>query len=367
MNKKKLILFMPTIDIGGVEKNFIIISNFLATKIKKISIVSTSYKKKNQFSKKINFITIKSKIIYNLSRRLKFFIGLFLLAKELMKNKNSIVLSFQANIYCIYLCKLLNKRIIVRSNSSPSGWSKNFLKNLIYKNALQISDKVIVNSIEFKNLIKKKFNTNSTCIYNPLNQEEIIKKSKKKINFKFFKKNTINFVNVARFEDQKDHLTLLEGFLKLKKNLKFKLLLIGNGKNENMIRNFIKKNNLQDDIKILQNIQNPFPYIKKTDFFVLSSIYEGLPNVLLEAITLKKYVISSDCPTGPKEILDNGKGGSLFKTSNPNDLKKKITEIYSNKNKIKNKIEYSHKNLKRFDGLTNLTKYYNIVNSYLIN
>ena len=367
MNKKKLILFMPTIDIGGVEKNFVIISNFLSTKIKNISIVSTSYNKRKQFSKKINFITIKNQLINKLSRRLKFLIGIYLLTKELLKNKNSIVFSFQANVYCIYLCKLLNKKIIVRSNSSPTGWSKGYFKNLIYKNALQISDKVIVNSNEFKKIVRKKFDVNSTCIYNPLNQKEIIKKSKKKILFKFFRKNTFNFINVARFEHQKDHLTLLKGFLKLKKKLNFRLLLIGSGRNERLIKEFIKKNKLQNDIRVMKNIINPFPYIKKSNFFILSSAYEGLPNVLLEAMILKKYIISSDCPTGPKEILNYGKGGSLFKTGDPDDLKKKINEIYTNKKLIEKKVNYSQKNLSRFDSLTNLTKYLNTVRSHLIN
>ena len=60
-------------------------------------------------------------------------------------------------------------------------------------------------------------------------------------------------------------------------------------------------------------MDNPFPIIKKADLFVLSSKYEGLPNVLLEAATLKKFIISSNCPTGPKEILMNGKGGFILK------------------------------------------------------
>ena len=61
---------------------------------------------------------------------------------------------------------------------------------------------------------------------------------------------------------------------------------------------------------------NPFPYIKQADIFVLSSLFEGLPNVLLEAILLKNFIISSNCKTGPKEILDYGKGGLLFKIGN---------------------------------------------------
>ena len=361
MNKKNLILFMPSIEIGGVEKNFIIISNFLASKFNKLTVITTSINKKNKFSKKIKFISQSKINLSNYSRRFKFLVGLLMLAAEIIKNKNSVVLCFQANIYCIYLCKLLRTKVVVRSNSSPEGWSKNFLKKLIYKNAFSIADKIIVNSLEFKKQIKKKFGVKSSCIYNPLNKNEIINLSKKKVNISFFKKNCLNFINVARLEDQKDHMTLLNAFSNLKNIINFRLLIIGDGKNKKKIEKFILENKLINEVKILKNINNPFPYIKKSNIFILTSLYEGLPNVLLEAITLKKYVISSDCPTGPKEILNYGKGGTLFKAGDSNDLYKKIKNFSSNKKNILNKIKYSSKLLYRFDKKENLNKYLNLL------
>ena len=361
MNKKNLILFMPTIEIGGVEKNFIIISNYLASKFDRLTVVTTSANKKNKFSKKINFISQSKINLSNYSRRFKFLVSLLMLAREIIKNNNSVVLCFQANIYCVYLCKLLRTKIVVRSNSSPEGWSKNFLKKLIYKHAFSIADKIIVNSLEFKNQIKKKFDVESSCIYNPLNKNEIINLSKKKVNISFFKKNCLNFINVARLEDQKDHMTLLNAFSNLKNTINFRLLIIGDGKNKKKIKKFIQENKLKNEIKILKNIDNPFPYIRKSNIFILTSLYEGLPNVLLEAITLKKYIISSDCPTGPKEILNYGKGGTLFKTGDSNDLYKKIKNINFNKKNILNKIKYSSKHLHRFDKKENLNKYLNLV------
>ncbi len=361
MNKKNLILFMPSIEIGGVEKNFIIISNFLASKFNKLTVITTSINKKNKFSKKIKFISQSKINLSNYSRRFKFLVGLLMLAAEIIKNKNSVVLCFQANIYCIYLCKLLRTKVVVRSNSSPEGWSKNFLKKLIYKNAFSIADKIIVNSLEFKKQIKKKFGVKSSCIYNPLNKDEIINLSKKKVNISFFKKNCLNFINVARLEDQKDHMTLLNAFSNLKNIINFRLLIIGDGKNKKKIEKFIQENKLINEVKILKNINNPFPYIKKSNIFILTSLYEGLPNVLLEAITLKKYVISSDCPTGPKEILNYGKGGTLFKAGDSNDLYKKIKNFSSNKKNILNKIKYSSKLLYRFDKKENLNKYLNLL------
>ena len=111
-------------------------------------------------------------------------------------------------------------------------------------------------------------------------------------------------------------------------------------------------------------MKNPFPYLKKSDVLILSSKYEGLPNVLLESLSIKKPVISSDCPTGPKEILDNGLGGLLFKTGNVNDLIKKIFFFQKNLNKCKKKALYGHKRLSRFNSKKNLNKYVKLINSF---
>ena len=77
-------------------------------------------------------------------------------------------------------------------------------------------------------------------------------------------------------------------------------------------------------MRIINFLDNPYPIIRETELFILSSKYEGLPNVLLESLVLKKMIISSNCRTGPKEILLNGKGGLLFKVGNHKDLYKKI-------------------------------------------
>ena len=183
---------MPVIGVGGVEKNFVIISNYLSKKFKKVTIITTSSSQKKKFNNKINFVSYKKINIENFSRRIKFFFGLFLLFLEILKNKNNLILCFQANIYCVYLCKILRTKIIVRSNSAPTGWSQSFIKKIFYKNALSIADKIIVNSLEFKKLLKEKFNVNAICIYNPLNKFEVLVQSKKKISSTQFKKSSLN-------------------------------------------------------------------------------------------------------------------------------------------------------------------------------
>ena len=104
---------------------------------------------------------------------------------------------------------------------------------------------------------------------------------------------------------------------------------------------------------------NPYKYLKSSDLLVLTSKFEGLPNVLLEAISLKKFIISSNCPTGPKEILSYGKGGFLFNVGDYNQLANKIIFFSKNKIKCKKKINYAYKNIKRFDYNKNLNSYLN--------
>ena len=106
-------------------------------------------------------------------------------------------------------------------------------------------------------------------------------------------------------------------------------------------------------------------YINMADVFILSSKYEGLPNVLLEAQVLKKFIISSDCPTGPREILLNGKAGYLFKMRDYKNLAELIIKASKNINQTNKKAMVGYKNLHRFDYKVNLNKYYNIINRFL--
>jgi len=146
---------------------------------------------------------------------------------------------------------------------------------------------------------------------------------------------------------------------------KAKLLIIGKGKNFEDIRLFIENKRLEKFIKLIEYEKNPFPYIKLSDVFVLSSKFEGLPNVLLEAAYLKKPIISSKCPTGPREILLNGKAGKLFKVGDYKKLSKILGNFSKNSRKIKSEVGQLKKSLKRFDYSKNCNKYFELLKKYL--
>lgn len=348
---------MPSIEGGGVEKNLFIVSNYFSEKFENIYLITTSTEFKKKFDKKIRIISPKTNFWKKFGRRIKYFVCLILLIKILIKNRDIKVFSFQANIYCLIVCKLLNIKIVIRSNSAPIGWSKNLFKKFIFKKLLKLADITMVNSFEFKKELKKNFNVDSKVIYNPLNKEEIIKLSKKKINDTFFKRKTLNIINVGRFTDQKDHLTLLRAINLVKHRINLRLMIVGRGINLISMENYINDNNLKKVVKIINFTKNPFPYIKKSNLFILTSTFEGLPNVLLETLVLKKFIISSKCQTGPSEILLNGKGGLLFQVKNHKQLANKINYYFHNKSECNKLLQNSLRSLHRFDGKKNLKKY----------
>ena len=227
---KKLLIFIPHIGGGGVEKNFFLLSNYLADKINSVSVITINKEFKKKLNKKIKIISPKSNKWKNSPVYLKYFICIIFLIKTLLTNKKYLILSFQANWYAIIIAKIFNNKIVSRSNTAPSGWSQNILKNYLYKFVLSLADEITVNSIEFQKLLKKKFNVNSTYIYNPINKNEILRKSRASLDFDFFNNKKLKLINVGRCTEQKNQMLILKAIKYLKGKVPIKLLIAGRGK-----------------------------------------------------------------------------------------------------------------------------------------
>ena len=197
-----------------------------------------------------------------------------------------------------------------------------------------------------------------------MNKKEIIKKSKLKNEIKFDKKK-LNLINIGRYTDQKDQITLLKAVNSIKDKISFNLLIVGKGLEKENLINYIRRNNLTKKVQLRNFQKNPFNLIKSSDVFILTSKYEGLPNVLLESQVLKKFIISSNCPTGPREILLNGKAGFLFNVGDHKKLSKLILNYSKNKKVLSEKTLIGYKNLNRFDYKHNLDDYFKIVSSFI--
>ena len=362
--KKNLLIYIPSIEEGGVEKNLYIISKYLSKKTLNISLLTCNFNKTNLFDKSIKYIGPKNNFWNKKSRKVKNLICLIILFFNLLlSNKKYLVFAFQSSITAIIVSKVFGNKVVTRSNSSPAGFSKNFFYIYFYSFFIKFADEVIVNSFEFSKLFFKKFKKKPITIYNPFLPNEIKKLSKVKIKRSFSQKK-LNIISVGRLTEQKNHITQLKAIKYIKKKYNPCLTIIGKGYKEEYLQSYIKANNIQKNVKLIGYKKNPFPYIIKSDILILSSKFEGLPNILLEAQYLKKYIISSNCSSGPKEILLNGKAGDLFKSNDYKGLAYKINYYCENKNRFKKKILLGYKNLHRFDYKKNWQKYYEILNNF---
>jgi glycosyltransferase involved in cell wall biosynthesis len=144
---------------------------------------------------------------------------------------------------------------------------------------------------------------------------------------------TINspyIVAVGRLVKQKNYINLIEAFNRLvetKKVNNLTLVIVGEGKEKDSIIQRINHLKLNNWIQLVGFVKNPFPLIKNSVGVVLSSDWEGLPTILIEALSLKKQIISTDCQSGPREILDDGKYGLLVPVNDPVKLAEGISQI----------------------------------------
>ena len=350
-HKKQLIFFFPSIEAGGLTKNLFSLINSLSKKNYKINFITFRHlenkeeKKLYAFDKKINVIIPKFNFKTN-SRYPQYFFCFFTLLSECIKNRY-LIISFQSNVLAIIIAKITLSKIIIRCNTSPSKYISNSIKNLFFKFFYSLSDKILVTSNDFKKEIKKYFNLNSIVHRQSLDINKIKNKSKIKINFDFFKKyKHLKIINVGRLTAQKDLITLVQAFSKLIKIRKARLVFVGIGSEYQKLRLYIKNNKIDKYVKIINFQSNPFKFISLADVKVLTSKYEGNPNILLEIACLKKLIISTNCKVGPSEILQRGKGGILFKVGDSQRLYNILKNIKIRDKKIKNKINISYSYVK---------------------
>jgi N-acetylgalactosamine-N,N'-diacetylbacillosaminyl-diphospho-undecaprenol 4-alpha-N-acetylgalactosaminyltransferase len=145
--------------------------------------------------------------------------------------------------------------------------------------------------------LKNNFNVAKLAyIHNPFNLEMIEIMSKHKIEIE---KKRFTFVTVGRLDHGKNHRLIIDAI----KDIDADLWIIGDGELREELQNYIKELNFNDKVYLLGKKENPFAYISKADCFVFASNHEGFPNVLVEALACGLPIISTDCQSGPREIL----------------------------------------------------------------
>ncbi len=365
--KKKIIFFAPNIEDGGIEKNIILLGDYLVRNNYPVKIIYSriSHKIKKKLNNKIKLVKSDINFNYFFKERINnsincFFFFLFKFNTE----KNNIILSFQDHPFSIISGLLKRIPCLIRIANHPIGSliyfnnKLNFLLKIMIKIFFyQFSDKIISNSISSTNFFKKYILKSDKCvtIYNPLKLEKNLKK---------FKRNKNILLSIGRLDRQKNFECMIKAFyIVSKKNKKIKLIILGKGRDKFKLVKLINELNLSKKIKFL-NFQNPKKYYKNSGIFILSSFFEGLPNVLLESMNYGLPIVSTNCYSGPNEILKNNKYGYLCKVNNHFDLAKKILIANKNYKRALHKIELGRKKVFKFDYEFQCEKYLKIITSF---
>ncbi|MDO4639693.1 MAG: glycosyltransferase [Leptotrichia hongkongensis] len=203
-----------------------------------------------------------------------------------------------------------------------------------YDKILAICDTMRDEFVEILGMDKNKVE----LVYNPIDLEAIRKKAEN-IDKKY--ENYLKqdyFLQVSRLTEQKQPEHLVDIYYKLKqRGIKEKLYFIGNGEKVNLIKQKIKEYKLENDVILLGQIENPYPFFKNAKLFVHTAKYEGLPTVLLESLAFGTPVVAYDCPTGPKDILgENSEYGELIPLNDKDMFVEKVYELMNNNKKYEN-------------------------------
>jgi N-acetylgalactosamine-N,N'-diacetylbacillosaminyl-diphospho-undecaprenol 4-alpha-N-acetylgalactosaminyltransferase len=227
----------------------------------------------------------------------------------LKENKFSLVTSFlyRANYINLLSNMFYNHKTIISERIAPSSmYNNNDLSSLVnkflIKNLYPKANKIISVSKAIKYDLINNFNvkTEQKVIYNPYDIERIIDLSNLNIDYKINKEKSI--ITIGSLGKRKNHEMLIRSFSSLKDN-ELKLYILGIGELENYLKNLTIELNLENRVIFLGFDNNPYKYLSKCSLFVLASNSEGFPNVLMEAMICGCNVISTDCLSGPREIL----------------------------------------------------------------
>ncbi len=167
-----------------------------------------------------------------------------------------------------------------------------------------------------------------TTIYNPTFTLDLADKAAASLQHPWFVPDAPPvIIGVGRLTEQKDFITLVKAFSLLRKKRKARLIILGEGKDRNKISALIDDLDLVNDVEMPGYVANPIAWMASASVFCLSSIWEGLPGVLIEAMAAGCPVVSTNCPGGAAEILENGKYGPLVQPGDYNALARAISEI----------------------------------------
>lgn len=324
----------PSYNGGGAERIAVNLANYYAEIGLNVLIVvfNGTGPYAGQVSEKVNVVDLNSRTRY----------VFFKLLNVLKKHKPSIVLSVirDSNIFVGLSAYFQKSKVIFREANTMDaikslGKLESFFYVLLMRIAYRCSDKVIANSNDTRQdlLLYKIVNSEKIqVIGNPVLSPHFQKFFSDQIQHKWLDNISYKTIlNVGRLHRQKNQALLIKAFAVVHSNIvNARLVILGEGEEKNRLMELINELNLSDVVELIPFQGNPYPYYKAADLFVLTSDWEGFGNVIVEAMASETPVISTNCPGGPKMILNNGEFGSLVDKKNTVELSEAILRELNN-------------------------------------
>lgn len=368
MSRRKVMIFIPSFERGGVETNCLMVSNGLVNAGYDIDLVYARAVEAGPFNKldsrihKHKFQRFPLPLIH--PRVIDFYSSLFFLFKYLILVRPQVIFSFQTSFAPLLLGTLLRVKVIPRVSNHPSAarMENSLLQKMSHlgkRYFYRLAHRVIVNSKVnldyFENLTPGKV----VLIHNPINLDEIKELSQGPLQDPY-SPNVIKLISVGRLVEQKNHILLFKALAQLL-DLSWELVLVGDGKLKEILMQEAEKLKIASRVKFVGHQSNPFSYITKADIFIQTSLYEGSPNALVEAMALGKVCVATDCLSGPREVLQDGKYGRLVKNNDIEDFVRVLKETISNLDYWKNHVQSIKDGPNRYSLEETLSKYEQII------
>jgi len=301
---KKIMFLIATLYQGGAERVLSELSCNLPDNIEQVIVV---YEKKITYPLKGKLLCLKSppNSLSVFIRAYKFIQRIFRLKEIIKEEMPDCVMSFmgEANVQNALVSKnpiLTVHGRMSKDHRSVSGWILRLLMPVFYNKA-----KVVVVSEGIKKDLTKRYRLRENqvrVIHNPVNIERVQQLSKERLNEEIFEDIPV-VITLGRLCKQKGHWYLLRALSEVRKRLPCKLMILGSGELEAYLKKLVYQFQLKNDVVFLGWQKNPFKFLAHAKVFVLSSLWEGFGNVLIEAMACGLPVISTDCLYGPREII----------------------------------------------------------------
>lgn len=351
MIDKKVSIFIGTLCSGGAERVVSVISKGLVEEFREVEIIL--YYDREIFYKLDE--RIKIKIIERETKSRNILKNMLWLRKNI--KKDDILLSFLAPFNMLAIVSLFfKKKILVANRNDPNFIPVNKFLRKVRDILYNFTEGVICQTENNKRYFNKRIQNKTDIIYNPVyiseKQGSALEEKKENI-----------IVSVGRLSKQKNQVLMIDSFKEiLNKYPDYKLIIYGEGEERKNLENYIKENGLEKNIELPGAFKDIHTRIKKAKCFIMTSDYEGMPNALLETMSLGLPCISTKV-SGAVDLIESGKNGILV-DRDKNEISNEIIKIIENEDDAFNLGKEASKLYNKLDEKEIINQWINLLKKY---